>query len=134
MVVWGVRTLALVLLALLIGALAGRVLWPPDALADARAPLPALGGRCDAPPWLTTTSLGATPWHDADTRTSQLVFRRQGERAELLVLRDGLADDSVEAEETRYALRWSAERGAWAVVGCQTTVLSCYRDGSPPCS
>lgn len=128
------RTLALVLVALVVGALAGRVLWPQDVLGDARAPLPVLSDRCDAPPWLDAASLGATPWHDEDTRTSQLVLRRQGERAELRVLRDGLSDDSVEAQETRYTLRWSRERSTWTVEGCASAVLSCYRDWRPPCS
>jgi hypothetical protein len=128
------RTLAVVLIALVVGAVAGRVLWSPDALGDARAPLPVLSDRCDAPPWLDATGLGATPWHDGDTRTSQLMLRRQGERAELRVLRDGLSDDSVEAEETRYTLRWSRERGTWTVEGCASAVLSCYRDWRPPCS
>jgi hypothetical protein len=129
------RVVLLVLLALVVGALAGHTLWPPDPLAEVRAVIPALSNRCEAPPWLTGGSgLSTTPWHHEDTRRSQLVFRRQGDRAELRVLYDGLSDDSVEAEETRYTLRWSPERNAWTVEGCEAVVLSCYRDWRPPCS
>jgi hypothetical protein len=130
-----VRVVFLVLAALVVGVLAGHTLWPPDPLTEARAAIPTLSDRCEAPPWLTAGSgMSATPWHHEDTRSSQLVFRRQGERAELRVVYDGLSDDSVEAEETRYTLRWSRELGAWTVEGCASAVLSCYRDWRPPCS